>query len=35
MPYATRHFLRHYAEMVIAMLAGMAILGGIHEPVPA
>ena len=23
----TRHFLRHYAEMVIAMLAGMVVLG--------
>jgi hypothetical protein len=24
---ATRHFIRHYAEMVVAMFAGMAVLG--------
>jgi len=24
---ATRHFLRHYAEMVVAMFLGMAVLG--------
>jgi hypothetical protein len=27
MSAATKHFLRHYAEMVIAMFAGMAVLG--------
>src|SRR4029453_4645621 len=25
--HATRHFVRHYAEMVIAMFAGMVVLG--------
>jgi hypothetical protein len=25
----TIHFIRHYVEMVIAMLAGMAVLGGV------
>ena len=24
---ATKHFLRHYAEMVVAMFLGMAVLG--------
>ena len=24
---STRHFIRHYAEMVVAMLAGMVVLG--------
>jgi hypothetical protein len=27
MSSATRHFVRHYAEMVIAMFLGMAVLG--------
>jgi hypothetical protein len=27
MSTATRHFIRHYAEMVVAMFAGMAVLG--------
>jgi hypothetical protein len=27
MSTATRHFLRHYAEMVVAMFAGMVVLG--------
>ena len=26
---ATKHFLRHYAEMVIAMFVGMAVLGAL------
>ena len=26
-PTGTRHFIRHYAEMVIAMFLGMAVLG--------
>ncbi len=26
-PRFTRHFFRHYAEMVVAMFAGMAVLG--------
>jgi hypothetical protein len=25
----TRHFIRHYAEMVVVMLAGMAVYGGL------
>jgi hypothetical protein len=28
MTHKTLHFARHYVEMVIAMLAGMAVLGG-------
>jgi flagellar biosynthetic protein FliP len=27
-PYAVRRFVRHYLEMVVAMLAGMLVLGG-------
>jgi cytochrome bd-type quinol oxidase subunit 2 len=27
MSAATRHFIRHYVEMVVAMFAGMAVLG--------
>lgn len=27
MTYATRHFIRHYIEMVVAMFAGMLVLG--------
>jgi hypothetical protein len=27
MSTATRHFIRHYAEMVVAMFAGMVVLG--------
>jgi hypothetical protein len=27
MSLATKHFLRHYAEMVVAMFLGMAVLG--------
>jgi hypothetical protein len=28
---ATWHFVRHYLEMVVAMLVGMAVLGSLHE----
>jgi hypothetical protein len=28
MTHKTRHFIRHYLEMVLAMFAGMAVLGG-------
>jgi hypothetical protein len=27
MNHATRHFIRHYIEMVVVMFAGMIILG--------
>ena len=27
----TRHLVRHYLEMVVAMLAGMVVLGPVHE----
>jgi uncharacterized membrane protein len=27
----TRHLVRHYLEMVVAMLAGMMVLGPVHE----
>ena len=26
-----RHFVRHYLEMVVAMLVGMAVLGSLHS----
>ena len=35
MSHATRHFIRHYIEMVIAMFAGMVVLYGPAEALVA